>query len=532
MKKIVFAAICVLSVTAITITALLVNYAAYSDYENHKIKNESQLLLKMINNGIDAYGTSYLDSIHIMQHSILYIDKNGNVLKTTKESERFNPIGKKILYQELRRYDGSTIRVIICADEYIIYARKFIPVLIFMVILTSILAMVAAKTLSKKIVGRINGIDMENPHDSVIFDELSPLMHKIKNRNDSFAVQLDNLKNRKTQFETITANMQDGLIILNENDRILFCNKKAINILSRRNNEDDNFVNRNILVLCRDEKFRSGMKFTPETTKQESLFEMHGGTIKMIASRITNNERKIGTAVLLMDITEQADREKLRREFSANVSHELKTPLTIISGYSEIMANGMAKPEDITDFAKKIHSESQRLLSLINDIIQLSNLDENSSFEFEKVDLYDFVKDAISKIKEKADDKKISYELNGKNVCINAVPRLLYEILQNLLDNAVKYNRENGKIFVEIKTKEDKVVLSVTDTGIGIPLSMQRRVFERFFRVDSSRTGRQSGTGLGLSIVKHAVDIHKGEINLSSVEEKWTKVVVKFPLVK
>jgi two-component system phosphate regulon sensor histidine kinase PhoR len=260
---------------------------------------------------------------------------------------------------------------------------------------------------------------------------------------------------------------------------------------------------------------------------------MYGRTIKMTANQIVRKQdEKIGTAVLLSDITEQANREKLRREFSANVSHELKTPLTVISGFAELMANGAVKASDIKTFSEKIHTESKHLLSLINDIIELSKLDENSNLTFEKVDLYDFAKESMERIKEKADEKNISLDLTGEEAKIEAVAYLLDEILFNILDNAVKYNRENGKIVVEIKQEKGSAVLLVSDTGIGIAKAEQSRVFERFYRIDSSRGGRQDGTGLGLSIVKNAVQINGGKISLSSVEGEWTRVSVKFPLSK
>jgi len=388
----------------------------------------------------------------------------------------------------------------------------------------------------ERITRDIEKIDLQCPQECNVYDELSPVLVKMQKINAATEIKIANLKKRKKHFETITANMHEGLIILDLDYRILSCNKTAIDILSgesskrEENYEEEiqNLTGKHILVLCRDEKFRKGLKFTDDAKKVESVIEIRGRTVQMFTGLITSKSQKTGIAVLLMDITEQADREKLRREFSANVSHELKTPLAVISGYSEIMANGIAKPEDVKDFSSKIYTESQHLLNLINDIIQLSNLDENSDFSFEKVDLYEFAQNALKQISERAEERGIACEIKGESIEINAIPRLLDVILQNLLVNAVKYNRDGGKIKVKIKLSEEKAILSVTDTGIGIPLSMQHRVFERFFRVDSARSQRQNGTGLGLSIVKHAVQIHKGTIKLSSIEGKWTKIVVEF----
>jgi len=406
----------------------------------------------------------------------------------------------------------------------------------------------ATEFIISKITKHIEKIDPECPQDCDVYDELSPILVKTQRRNAASENEIAKLKKRKKQFDTITRNMHEGLVILDLDYRILSCNKTALDILdgenSKRENDNaeeeiQNLTGKHVLVLCRDEKFRQGIKFTDDANKIETIIEIRGKTIRMFAGLIINKEKKTGIAILLMDISEQADREKLRREFSANVSHELKTPLAVISGYSEIMANGIAKPEDIKDFSGKIYAESQHLLNLINDIIQLSNLDENSDFSFEKVNLYEFTQNALKQISEKAAEREITCELTGnyissqpagKNTEINAIPRLLDVILQNLLVNAVKYNRDGGKITVKVEAGENTATLCVTDTGIGIPLSMQHRVFERFFRVDSARSQRQNGTGLGLSIVKHAVQIHKGTINLSSTEGKGTTITVEFPI--
>ncbi|MCL1946697.1 MAG: ATP-binding protein [Chitinivibrionia bacterium] len=404
---------------------------------------------------------------------------------------------------------------------------RIIPFTVLIVVGISITALFAANIIVKKIVEPINKIDLENPENCDIYEELSPLLKRISEQNLIVARQMEKIKKRKTQFEIIGENMQEGLLILDKDDRILYYNKSATRILDEKN---DNLLKKNIFVLCRNEYFRRGIKQAKESDEQIIYsFEINNKTIEMIARSVATSKGRIGTTVLIMDVSEKTNREKLRREFSANVSHELKTPLSVISGYAEIISNGLAKKEDISDFGTKIYSEAQYLLELINDIIELSNLDESRGFTFEKVNIYEFAKGVISRIEEKANEKNINIKLSGSDIIISAIPRLLDEIFSNLLENAIKYNKENGSVSINIEEKENFVILSVEDTGIGIPKSKQSRVFERFFRVDTSRTGRQ-GTGLGLSIVKHAVQIHKGKVSVSSVENSWTKFVVELPL--
>jgi two-component system phosphate regulon sensor histidine kinase PhoR len=353
---------------------------------------------------------------------------------------------------------------------------------------------------------------------------------RINKRNEILAEKTEKLQKRKNQFEIIAANMQEGLLILDRENNILHCNKSAKLLLGSNNN--DNLYGQNVLFLCRNNNFRKAIKQADEN--QDISFEFNGKMIKIIANPFIISGIRMGTAVLLVDISEQADREKLRREFSANVSHELKTPLSVISGYSEIISNGLAKPEDIEEIGKKIYTEAQHLLTLINDIIQISNLDESGDFVFEKVNIFDFTENAILRLKPKAEEKNITIKLfsaiDNKNIEISAVPHLLDEILFNITENAIKYNKKNGKVEVSISKKDNFAVIEIFDTGRGIPGSRKHRVCERFYRVDSSRTGRKDGTGLGLSIVKHAVKIHNGNIKLTSSEGEWTKVTVSFPI--
>jgi len=532
MKRIIFFTIFLDCVLSSVITALIVFNISQAQADR-----QAMVLLRTINSGMNFSGNAFLESMRTAYCRVLHVSENGEILFDNRyDVKNTDAKNKKIRYSSFNRSDGTQIRAAVPPGKFFAGRRSVVAVAAFVLSAMIIVSMFLAKKITKKITRQINEIDLENPLNCVIFGELSPLMRRIKKKNNDVAHQFDKLRKRKSQFEVIAANMVEGLIILDVFDKILFCNKRAVRILDSENRAVDEVVNHNVLVLCRNENFRNGIKFPPQTTKLETSFEIYKRTIKMIANQITDGDKKIGATILLIDITEQADREKLRHEFSANVSHELKTPLTVISGYAEMLAGGIVKGNDVADFSKKIHAESQYLLSLINDIIELSNLDENIDFEFEEADLYEFAQSAVLRIKENADKKNISIELkltgDGKETKIKAVPRLLDEILFNILDNATKYNRKNGKILVEIKPRTKSVIISVTDTGLGIPRSQQSRVFERFYRADSSRTGRQNGTGLGLSIVKNAVQIHGGKVSIASVEGEWTRVSVKFPLAQ
>jgi len=573
MKKIIFAATFFLCIASILITAVLIEYVSFTE-ASRQMRIGMNSLLKIINTGVDISGVSYLDSLrpNLTNYRITLIDSNGDILFDNHRDIRVmqhhksrsevvsaskygigeavrvsETTGKQTIYIAQKRDDDKIIRVAVSQNDSLLYPSRFVPLMFLIVIVGSIVVFFVAKILTQSIVRPINKIDLEHPEDSLVYDELTPFLRRIKEQNDIVANQIAKLQKRKSQFEIIVANMQEGLLILDKDNNVLHCNDSAKKLLGRRSNE--NFIGQNVLVMCRNNKFRYAINYAGEENKEDVSFELNGKTLKIIANTIIVAGIKKGTAILLVDVSEQADREKLRREFSANVSHELKTPLSVISGYSELISTGFAKKEDIEEIGKKIHSEAQHLLTLINDIIQISNLDEHGELVFDKVKLYDYAESAVSRIMQKmatqnaqiglfsklTDKKNIQIELIAedvdKNVKIMAVPRLLDEILFNILENAVKYNKENGKVEVSISQDGYFAIVEVLDTGIGIPRALRNRIFERFFRADSSRTGRQNGTGLGLSIVKHAVNILKGEIKLTSVEGEWTKFAVSFPKV-
>lgn len=559
MKKIILLTTYFLCITSIIISVILLENVYFSE-ASRQTKTGMNALIKMLDAGINISGIGYLDSLRskLDNFRITLINDDGTILfdnerdiREMQNHENRSEIisaqkfgtgeavrasettGKKTIYIAKQRDDGKIIRVAVSQDNRLVYPSKFMPIIFLIIAVVSIIVFFVAKILTENIVRPINRIDLENPEESVVYEELSPLVKRISEQNELVARQMNKLQKRKSQFEIITANMQEGLLILDKDNNVLHCNNSAKKLLG--NKIQDDLIGQNVLVMCRNNMFRTAINQAGDENKEEIFFELNGKTIKIIANTIMVAGVKKGIAVLLVDVSEQADREKLRREFSANVSHELKTPLSVISGYSELISTGFAKKEDIEEIGKKIHFEAQHLLTLINDIIQISNLDEHGELLFDKIKLYDYAESAVSRIKQKIATQNIKIELlakdEDKNVEIMAVPRLLDEILFNILENAVKYNKENGKVEISISQDGCSAIVEVLDTGIGIPRALQSRIFERFYRVDSSRTGRQNGTGLGLSIVKHAVNILKGEIKLKSVEGEWTKFIVSFPKV-
>jgi two-component system phosphate regulon sensor histidine kinase PhoR len=399
-------------------------------------------------------------------------------------------------------------------------------------------SLIAASKITKRIVSPINKLNLEYPENNIIYEELSPLLYRIKKQNDTIADKMKELEKRQLEFQAITSNMDEGLLILDREGRILSENKSALNLLGVHSSQQNQ--NLNVLHLRRDEPFRKAIESCLAGNASETLLETGDRHIRLLANPVRENDPSAnpiqGAVIMLLDITEIMDREKLRREFSANVSHELKTPLTVISGYGEIISNGLAKPEDCQGFGAQIYKEAQRLLDLINDIMELSRLDEGeTSLKWEKTDLLNIVRIGIERINPAAKMKNIKVGIEGERVEIEGVPKVLEEMIFNLLDNGVKYNKENGSVIVKTTIEnshtfpqEKTAILSVTDTGIGIPPDEQERIFERFYRGDKSRNSA-GGTGLGLSIVKHGALLHKAKIALESNEE-GTTITLRFPM--
>ena len=503
--------------------------------------------------GVEQQGLNYLKNIKDKSARITYIDQDGTVLfdneadvsemknhsdrtefqKAEKygagESSRYSDtLSEKTIYYALRLKDGTVLRVSGTQDSVLALVENLIFPLCGLLCLMLILSGIMASAISKRIVKPINELDLESPEENRIYEELSPLLSKIHRQNREIQNQLELAKQQQEEFTLITENMQEGLIVIDKYTMILSANSSAWNLFHM----DRGCQGESVYCLDREEEFRHAIEQVLSGEHTELVLKLNGSDIQLIANPVIRDKKTEGAVVLLVNVTEKLERESLRREFSANVSHELKTPLTSISGFAEIMQGGLVKNEDIPKFAGRIYKESQRLLQLVEDVIQISQLDEEkTSYVWEPVDVYQVCKNAFESLKEKAKRLNVHLYICGERMKMEAVRTLLEEAIYNVCDNAIKYNRNDGSVSVFLTQIAQEIQIVVKDTGVGIPKEDQDRVFERFYRVDKSHSKEIGGTGLGLSIVKHAVGALKGSVMLRSEEGNGTEICMKFPKV-
>ena len=503
--------------------------------------------------GVEQQGLDYLKNIKDKSARITYIDQDGTVLfdneadvsemknhsdrtefqKAEKygagESSRYSDtLSEKTIYYALRLKDGTVLRVSGTQDSVLALVENLIFPLCGLLCLMLILSGIMASAISKRIVKPINELDLESPEENQIYEELSPLLSKIHRQNREIQNQLELAKQQQEEFSLITENMQEGLIVIDKYTMILSANSSAWNLFHM----DRVCQGESVYCLDREEEFRHAIEQVLSGEHTELVLKLNGSDIQLIANPVIRDKKTEGAVVLLVNVTEKLERESLRREFSANVSHELKTPLTSISGFAEIMQGGLVKCEDIPQFAGRIYKESHRLLQLVEDVIQISQLDEEkTSYTWESVDVYQVCKNAFESLKEKAKRLNVHLYICGEYMKMEAVRTLLEEAVYNVCDNAIKYNRNDGSVSVFLTQTAQEIHIVVKDTGVGIPKEDQDRVFERFYRVDKSHSKEIGGTGLGLSIVKHAVGALKGSVILRSEEGNGTEICMKFPKV-
>ena len=503
--------------------------------------------------GVEQQGLDYLKNIKDKSARITYIDQDGTVLfdneadvsemknhsdrtefqKAEKygagESSRYSDtLSEKTIYYALRLKDGTVLRVSGTQDSVLALVENLIFPLCGLLCLMLILSGIMASAISKRIVKPINELDLESPEENRIYEELSPLLSKIHRQNREIQNQLELAKQQQEEFALITENMQEGLIVIDKYTMILSANSSAWNLFHM----DRVCQGESVYCLDREEEFRHAIEQVLSGEHTELVLKLNGSDIQLIANPVIRDKKTEGAVVLLVNVTEKLERESLRREFSANVSHELKTPLTSISGFAEIMQGGLVKNEDIPKFAGRIYKEAQRLLQLVEDVIQISQLDEEkTSYVWEPVDVYQVCKNAFESLKEKAKRLNVHLYICGERMKMEAVRTLLEEAIYNVCDNAIKYNRNDGSVSVFLTQTAQEIQIVVKDTGVGIPKEDQDRVFERFYRVDKSHSKEIGGTGLGLSIVKHAVGALKGSVILRSEEGNGTEICMKFPKV-
>ena len=522
------------------------------DYFELQLKDELSQKIKYISQSVENEGVSFFDGIETGNERITLISADGKVIFDTaadaeslgdhsdrKEfieavqngfgtSERYSDtLLEKTIYCAVKLSDGSVLRI--SATEYTVVTillgigQPIALIIVFAIIISAILS----SRISKIIVKPINNIDLDFPENNDVYDELSPLLKKISLQNKIIAEQFKEAAKKQEEFRLITENMDEGFLVIDKDMQLLTYNTSALRLLDIPQNTP--VENINILSFNRTKNFREVIEKSLSGQRAEEEMQLFEKTYNLIANPVKEDGRTIGAVIVILDITERIKREQLRREFTSNVSHELKTPLTSISGFAEIMSQGGNSEETVIDFSRSIYNEAQRLISLVMDIIKLSELDEkNFSFEKESVDLYSVSENVINELAAAAQKKNISASLIGEHYEIIGVKKVIEEMLYNLFDNAIKYNKVNGFAEIRINSEENKIILTVRDTGIGIPRSDQSRVFERFYRVDKGRSKADGGTGLGLSIVKHGAILHNAEIVLESEPDKGTEIKIVF----
>lgn len=539
----------VLAATIALIMGLLFHF--FEKQIQKELANEAGFLAHALENE----GAGYFDSFDNKNNRlagnnrITWIDENGTVLfdsradvseldnhadrdeiKTAMKegkgmSTRYSKtLTEKTVNYAIRLSDGSILRV--STEQYTVVTilMGMLQPILFIMFVALILTLVLSARVSKAIIEPINKLDLEIPENNDTYEELTPLLRKIADQKETIGEQLADTRKKQKEFNLITENMSEGFLVIDADANLLTYNSAALNLLEITPPAD-----RSVLLFCRAKEFRGVISDVLSGIKAESTMVREERSYSLIANPVYEKESVIGAVVVILDITEREKRDMLRREFTANVSHELKTPLTSISGFAELMKAGDVLENDVTDFSKSIYDEAQRLITLVNDIIKISELDGQSiPYEKETVDLYELSKEVIGRLEKEADKKNITFHLIGGRAEIIGVHKILEEMLYNLCDNAIKYNKENGTVDVLVNQTGDGVNVIVRDTGIGIPISHQDRVFERFYRVDKSHSKKVGGTGLGLAIVKHGALYHHAKLSLESTVDVGTVVTIAF----
>lgn len=550
MTKRIFRSVCIVAVAVLLASLTLVMgvlYDYFSGSQEEQLKNQTVLAAQ----GIENEGAGYFDGLKSEDLRITWIDKDGKVLFDNRTdassmenhlereevreavesgygtSARYSEtLTEKSLYSAKKLSDGSIVRLSVSQYSVITLFLGMLRPVLFIALLAVILALVLAYRLSKNIVTPLNKLDLDAPLSNEVYEELSPLLQRMDAQQKQLKSQAKELERKREEFEAATANMSEGLVVLNEQGEILSVNRTASDILGT----SDACLGKDILSVNGSAEMQEMLRQARTGENAEITVSVSGRDFRFNASPVVTEKKVAGIALLIFDITEKEKAEQMRREFTANVSHELKTPLHTISGYAELLANGMVEEKDTAEFSQKIYAEAQRMIRLVEDIIRLSNLDEGATeLAREEADLLKIAEKAVESLAPAAEKENVSVEFSGEKAELSGIPQLLSAIVYNLTDNAIKYNHSGGKVFVSVTNVPDGVLLSVKDTGIGIPKDQQERVFERFYRVDKSHSKEVGGTGLGLSIVKHAAKLHGAKITLESEPGKGTEIAVLFP---
>lgn len=550
MTKRIFKAICTAALGVFVVTMLLIMgvlYEYFSTVQQSQLRSQTILASQ----GVEKQGISYFDGLNTEHFRITWIAANGDVLYDSVsnsdsmdnhvqreeirealntgfgESSRYSStLMKRYLYSAQRLPDGTVLRLSITHNTIFVLLIGMLQPILIVIAVAAVLSFILANGLSKRIVEPLNQINLDEPLNNEGYDELAPLLRRIHSQQQQLSIQKNSLAQKQNEFDTIVSQLEEGMILLDKTGKIITANQAAMRLLDTKNKPLHGI---DLLSASRNMELQEAVQEAMNGGNAARKTTLHGKTIQIQAAAIGGQGNISGVAIVLFDITQAEQAEQRRREFTANVSHELKTPLQSISGYSELLKCGMAKPEDVQPFAGRIYSEAQRLIALVEDIINLSHLDAGTGYEWREVDLYEAAQKVMDSRAALAGENGILMTLEGTPAVITGIPELVNDIVSNLCDNAIKYNRPSGRVYIMVTEKANAVALTVKDTGIGIPEEDLDRIFERFYRVDKSRSKEVGGTGLGLSIVKHAAMLMNAKIGVDSKVGEGTAITITFP---
>ena len=559
MTKRIFGGAFIVSLVAIISAVAMVLGVAYTKEQQlfkRQLEQQAMLLAATMENtspddDVESLRKLSHDIHGTFENRITYIGQDGTVLfdNEADPATMENHLGREEVVAAKQSGTGTAIRESYTMSEMTVYCARVIGYgcivrvagtmdtvaariagmwweVLLVVITAAMVSLGVAAIVARVVVKPINSIDLKNPDIGESYSEIAPLLHRISEQNHEIDQQIAELTRSRKEFSLITENMSEGFIIIDSRTEVLSYNTAALKILG----SDFTGSSRSVLVLNRSEAFRSAVEDALAGKRSETDLTLSEKIYQVIATPAFTGSSVTGAVMIILDITEKEAREELRREFTSNVSHELKTPLTTIYGISDMLVGGIVKPEDIPGFAKNIRDEAGRMITLIQDILKLSQLDENTfSDQRERVDLYELAQSAAERLRPQADEKHVTISVTGERSEFTGIATVLEEMIYNLLDNAVKYNKQGGRADVDVRSSGDDIVVTVSDTGIGVPADSIDRIFERFYRADKSHSRKIGGPGLGLSIVKHGVSLHGGSITVKSSEGSGTTFTMALP---
>ena len=548
MTKKIFQSIFIVALVVVLASIGIASSFLY-DYFNTSQVKQLKAELSLVADTVNEVGVEYFENFNSSVFRFTVVDADGTVLYDTQatpaemenhadreeiaeayrdgagsSARNSSTLTEKTFYEAVRLENGDVLRISVSQLTVAALILGMLPAIIAIILVAAVVAGILSHAMAKKVTEPLMKLDLDNPSNNTTYEELTPILTKVHKQHKQIKTQMETLKRRSDEFEQIISSMNEGLVLLDEHGMVLSMNAAARKIFTVKKDT----VGSDFLLVDRTSKMSKAIWSALEGNHSEYTEERNGNEYQFTVNSIESDGMILGVVILVFDISERAFAERNRKEFTANVTHELKTPLQSIIGSAELLENGLVKPEDTGRFVGNIRNEATRLVSLINDIIRLSQLDENNEPATETVELTEVAKEVVEVLTVSAAKRNVELIIEGEPQTIFGVRRYIYEIIYNLCDNAIRYNKDGGKVTVDLKNNDSNIILSVSDTGIGIPAEHQSRIFERFYRVDKSHSKETGGTGLGLSIVKHAVTYHGGKVTLNSKVGKGTTVTIVF----